>query len=52
MYSGLSVETFIKKPTVQELTKEGLLGISDIVTTLAEAEGLFNHSEAVKRRLN
>lgn len=52
MYSGLSVETFIKKPTVQELTKEGLNKIGNIVTTLAEAEGLFNHSEAVKRRLN
>lgn len=51
MYSGLSVETFIKKPTVQELSKEGLLSIGNVVTTLAEAEGLFNHSEAVKRRL-
>jgi histidinol dehydrogenase len=51
MYSGLSVETFIKKPTVQELSKNGLLGISNVVTTIAEAEGLFNHSEAVKRRL-
>jgi histidinol dehydrogenase len=51
MYSGLSVETFIKKPTVQELTKEGLENIGDIVITLAEAEGLFNHAEAVRRRL-
>ena len=50
MYSGLSVDTFIKKPTVQELTKEGLKSISDIVITLAEAEGLFNHAEAVRRR--
>ncbi|AEH07246.1 histidinol dehydrogenase [Methanothermococcus okinawensis] len=51
MYSGLSVDTFIKKPTVQELTKEGLESISDIVITLAEAEGLYNHAESVKKRL-
>ncbi|MBP2143549.1 histidinol dehydrogenase [Methanococcus voltae] len=51
MYSGLSVETFIKKPTVQELTRDGLKSIADIVTTIAEAEGLYNHAEAVKGRL-
>ncbi|WP_292460279.1 histidinol dehydrogenase [Methanothermococcus sp.] len=51
MYSGLSVDTFIKKPTVQELTREGLKSISDIVITLAEAEGLYNHAEAVRKRL-
>ncbi|WP_048187302.1 histidinol dehydrogenase [Methanococcus voltae] len=51
MYSGLSVETFIKKPTVQELTQEGLRSISNVITTIAEAEGLYNHSEAVKGRL-
>ncbi len=51
MYSGLSVDTFIKKPTVQELTYEGLKRISDIVITLSEAEGLYNHAECVKKRL-
>jgi histidinol dehydrogenase len=51
MYSGLSVETFLKKPTIQELTKEGLESIADIVITLAEAEGLYGHAEAVKRRV-
>jgi histidinol dehydrogenase len=51
MYSGLSVDTFIKKPTVQELTKEGLKSIADIVITLAEAEGLYNHAESVRKRL-
>ncbi len=51
MYSGLSVDMFIKKPTVQELTKEGLKSISEIITTIAEGEGLYNHSESVKKRL-
>jgi histidinol dehydrogenase len=51
MYSGLSVDTFIKKPTVQEFTKEGLKDISDIAITIAEAEGLYNHAEAIKKRL-
>lgn len=51
MYSGLSVDTFIKKPTVQELTKDGLKRIADIVITLAEAEGLYNHAEAIRKRL-
>ncbi|HIP16944.1 MAG TPA: histidinol dehydrogenase [Methanothermococcus okinawensis] len=51
MYSGLSVDTFVKKITVQELTREGLNNISDIVITLAEVEGLYNHAETVKCRL-
>jgi histidinol dehydrogenase len=33
------------------LDKDGLKNIADIVITLAEAEGLYGHAEAVKRRL-
>jgi len=51
MYSGLSVDYFIKKISVQELSREGLESISEIVTTLAEVEGLYNHAKAVKIRL-
>jgi histidinol dehydrogenase len=50
MFSGLSVDDFIKKPTFQHLTREGLAGIRDVVVTLAEAEGLPNHARAVKAR--
>ncbi len=50
MFSGLSVDDFIKKPTFQHLTKEGLAGLKDVVVTLAEAEGLPNHARAVKAR--
>ncbi|NPA62223.1 MAG: histidinol dehydrogenase [Methanococci archaeon] len=51
MSSGLNVETFLKKITYQKLDKESLKQISDIVITLAEAEGLFGHAEAVRRRI-
>ena len=51
MYSGLSVDSFIKKPTVQRLSKEGVENLKDIVITLAEHEGLFAHAESFKKRL-
>jgi len=50
MFSGLSVDDFIKKPTFQYLSKEGLTGLKDVVVTLAEAEGLPIHARAVKAR--
>ena len=50
MFSGLSVDDFIKKPTFQYLSKEGLAGLKDTVVTLAEAEGLTIHAKAVKAR--
>lgn len=50
-YSGVSLDSFLKKITFQQLTKEGLLNIAKTVTTMAEAEGLQAHSNAVKVRL-
>ena len=50
MFSGLSVDDFIKKPTFQYLSKKGLEGLKDIIVTLAEAEGLPMHARAVKAR--
>ena len=52
MYSGLSVDSFIKKPTVQKLSKEGVQNLKDVVITLAEHEGLFAHAESFKKRLD
>jgi histidinol dehydrogenase len=49
MYSGLSTESFIKKPTVQRLSKEGVRNLEDVVVTLAEYEGLYAHAESLKR---
>ncbi len=50
MFSGLSVDDFIKKPTFQYLSKEGLASLKDTVITLAEAEGLPIHARAVRAR--
>jgi histidinol dehydrogenase len=50
MFSGLSVDDFIKKPTFQYLSKKGLTLLKDVVVTLAETEGLPVHAGAVKAR--
>ena len=50
MFSGLSVDDFIKKPTFQYLSKEGLAGLKDTVIALAKAEGLPIHARAVRAR--
>ena len=50
MFSGLSVDDFIKKPTFQHLTKEALRSLKDTVITLAEHEGLLLHARAVADR--
>jgi histidinol dehydrogenase len=50
-YSGVSLDSFYKKITFQQLTKQGLQNISKTVTTLADAEGLQAHANAVLIRL-
>ncbi len=50
MFSGLSVDDFIKRPTFQYLSKEGLSILRDAVVTLAEAEGLPLHAQALLER--
>jgi len=50
-YSGVSVDSFVRKITFQQLTKEGLDHISGTVVTMAEAEGLQAHAHAVTLRL-
>jgi len=52
MFSGLSVDDFIKKPTFQYLSKNGLAHLKDTIITLAEAEGLPIHARAVKARFD
>ena len=51
MYSGLSTESFIKKPTVQRITREGLEELSKISVPIAEYEGFQAHADSFKRRL-
>jgi len=50
-FSGLNVDHFTKKISVQMITDEGLLGLEETITALAEAEGLRAHAESVRRRL-
>jgi histidinol dehydrogenase len=50
-YSGLGVDQFMRFMTVQELSRSGLEGIGDAVTTLAGLEGLDAHAAAVSLRL-
>ena len=49
-YSGVSIDSFVKKITFQHLSKEGLLNIAPAVEAMAEAEGLSAHAETVRKR--
>ncbi|MBN1156705.1 histidinol dehydrogenase [Candidatus Woesearchaeota archaeon] len=50
--AGLSVFDFLKMPSVQRLTKEGLMSISSFIKTIAETEGLEAHKTSVEVREN
>jgi len=50
-YSGVSLDSFVKKITFQHLSKEGLENLGNIIEIMAEAEGLFAHKNAVTIRL-
>jgi histidinol dehydrogenase len=50
-YSGVSLDSFVKKITFQELSKNGLKNIGNIIELMAEAEGLDAHKNAVTIRL-
>ncbi|CAL9166660.1 unnamed protein product [Musa hybrid cultivar] len=51
MYSGVSLNSFLKYITVQSLTEEGLKNIGPHVAKMAEVEGLEAHKRAVTLRL-
>jgi len=51
-YSGVSVDSFVRKITFQKLSPGGLAGIASIVEEMAEAEGLTAHKNAVTLRKN
>jgi histidinol dehydrogenase len=50
-YSGVSLDSFVKKITFQNLEKEGLKNIGPSVETMAAAEGLDAHKNAVTVRI-
>ncbi|WP_313190103.1 histidinol dehydrogenase [Sphingobacterium sp.] len=49
-YSGVSVDSFVKKITFQHISEEGLQHIGSTVEILAELEGLHAHKNAVSIR--
>ena len=51
-YSGVSVDSFIKKITYQAITKKGLKNIGKTIEIMAEHEQLLAHKKAVSIRLN
>jgi histidinol dehydrogenase len=51
-YSGVSVDSFVKKITFQQISKQGIQNIGKTIISMAEAEGLDAHANAVKIRLN
>jgi histidinol dehydrogenase len=51
-YSGVSVDSFVKKITFQQLTERGLTNIAQTVMDMAKAESLDAHSKAVQIRVD
>lgn len=49
-YGGVSLDSFVKKITLQALTKKGLVGLSEAIETLARSEGLEGHARAISIR--
>ncbi len=50
-YSGVSLSSFQKFITIQQISKEGLKRLGPVVETMAEAENLMAHKNAISIRL-
>jgi len=50
-FSGVNMDSFIRKMTIQEISREGLDGLAGTIVAMAEAEGLQAHANAVKVRV-
>jgi histidinol dehydrogenase len=50
-YNGVNLDSFVRKITFQQLTREGLRNIGPAVEIMAEAEGLQAHSNAISLRM-
>ena len=50
-FSGVNLDSFYRRMTLQEITREGLEGLAGTIVTMAEAEGLQAHANAVIIRL-
>jgi histidinol dehydrogenase len=50
-YSGVNLDSFIRKITFQEITKEGIQNLGPVIELMAEAEHLFAHKNAATLRI-
>ena len=51
-YSGVNLDSYIRKITFQEITRDGLKKLGPVIETMAAAELLEAHKNAVTLRLN
>jgi len=51
-FSGVNLDSFLKKITFQEISKEGIMNLGPVIRTMAAAEQLDAHKNAVTIRLN
>lgn len=49
--SGVNIDSFVRKITIQELSKSGIEALAPTIIAMAEAEGLEAHAAAVKVRI-
>lgn len=50
-YNGVNLDSFIRKVTFQQISREGLTNLSNAIILMAENENLQAHSNAVKIRI-
>ena len=50
-YSGVSVDSFLRKVTFQEITRDGLFNLGNSVIEMAQAEKLEGHALAISKRM-
>lgn len=51
-FSGVNIDSYMRKMTLQEISREGLEGLSGTIVEMAEAEGLQAHANAVRKRID
>jgi histidinol dehydrogenase len=51
-YAGVSLDSFVKNITFQQISREGLQQLGPVITEMARAEGLEGHARAVEERIN
>ena len=49
--SGVNIDSFMRKMTIQELSREGMAALAPTIVAMADAEGLEAHANAVKVRI-